>query len=51
VATKSCVNVLSTERDVLRATQAVTKIWWRSFGYDYVLGVIRATHEKVLVCM
>jgi hypothetical protein len=32
--------ILPTERDVRRATREVSKKWWRSFSYDYVLAVI-----------
>jgi hypothetical protein len=48
---ESGADILPTECGVLRAARAVSKKWWRSFGYDYVLAAIRATHEKVLVCM
>jgi hypothetical protein len=50
-AAKSGANVLPTERDVLRATRAVSKKWWHSFGYDYVVAGVRATYKKALVCM
>jgi hypothetical protein len=50
-ATKSGADVLPTECDVRRAAWVVSKKWWNSFGYDYVLVAIRATHEKVLICM
>jgi hypothetical protein len=29
--------------------RAVSKKWWRSFGYDYVLGVIRTKFRDVTV--
>jgi hypothetical protein len=48
---ESGADVLLVECDVRRAMRAVSKKWWCSFGYDYVLAVIRATHEKVLICM
>jgi hypothetical protein len=50
-AAESGVDILPDERGVRRVVQAVSKKWWRSFGYDYVLATIRATHKKVLICM
>jgi hypothetical protein len=42
---------LPAERNVRRVVWAVLKKWWCSFGYDYVLAAIRATHKNVLICM
>jgi hypothetical protein len=36
-AAASEVDILPMERDVHRVTCAVSKKWWHSFGYDYVL--------------
>jgi hypothetical protein len=34
--------------DIRRAAWAVSKKWWRSFGYDSVLSAIHAKREEVL---
>jgi hypothetical protein len=34
---------------VWRVARVVSKKWWRPFGYDYVLSVIHAKQEEVLV--
>jgi hypothetical protein len=47
-SSESGVNVLPAEPDVRRAARAVSKKWWCSFGYDYVLSVIRAKQAEVL---
>jgi hypothetical protein len=44
----SGVDILPTECDVHRAAHAVSKKWWRSFGYDYVLDAIHAKLRKVV---
>jgi hypothetical protein len=46
---ESGVDVLPGGHNVQRAVRAVSKKWWRSFGYDYVLAAIQANHEKVFV--
>jgi hypothetical protein len=51
VAAESGLDILAAECGVRRAARAMSKKWWRSFGCDYVLAAIRATHEKVLVCV
>jgi hypothetical protein len=38
---------LPTVRDVRRVVHAVSKKWWRSFGYNYVLGAIRTKLHEV----
>jgi hypothetical protein len=48
-AAESGADVLPTECDVWRVMWAVSKKWWHSFGYNYVLVAIRAKHEKMLV--
>jgi hypothetical protein len=45
---KSGADVLPIGHNEQRAARAVSKKWWHSFGYDYVLVAIRANHEKVL---
>jgi hypothetical protein len=44
-------DVLPAGTDVWRATRAVLREWWHSFGYDYVLSVIHAECEEVLACL
>jgi hypothetical protein len=51
VVTESGTDVLPAGPDIRRAARAVSKKWWRSFGYDYVLATIRAKHEEVLTCL
>jgi hypothetical protein len=46
---QSGTNILPAKRDVQRAVRAMSKKWWRSFGYNYVMASIRTKHEKVLV--
>jgi hypothetical protein len=36
----SKADILPAERDVWRDAHTVSKKWWRSFGYNYVLGAI-----------
>jgi hypothetical protein len=31
--------------------RAISKKWWRSFSYDYVLSIIHARQEEVFVCL
>jgi hypothetical protein len=50
VAVESGAEILPTGLDVHRATRAVSKKWWHSFSYDYVMAAIRASDEKVLAC-
>jgi hypothetical protein len=50
-ATESGADVLPVERDVQTTAWAMSKKWWCSFGYNYVLAAIHAAHEKVLICM
>jgi hypothetical protein len=51
MAVESGADILPAERDVRRAVWAVSKKWWHSFNYIYVMVAIHATHKKVLVCM
>jgi hypothetical protein len=46
-AAMSEVDILAMERDVQRDARTVLKKWWRSFGYDYVLGAIRVKLREV----
>jgi hypothetical protein len=41
-------DVLPAVSGVWKAARAVSKKWWRSFGYDYMLSVICAQQWKVL---
>jgi hypothetical protein len=41
--------VLPTESDAWRVAWVVSKKWWCPFSYNYVLSVIRANQEEVLV--
>jgi hypothetical protein len=43
------VDVLPVGSNVRSVTWAVSKKWWRPFGYNYVLSVIHAKQEEVLV--
>jgi hypothetical protein len=47
-AAESRADILPAGHDVRRAALAVSKKWWRLFGYNYVLSVIRAKQEEVL---
>jgi hypothetical protein len=48
-ATVGGADVLLAGSDVQRVTRAVSKKWWRPFGYNYVLSIIHAKQEEVLV--
>jgi hypothetical protein len=45
---ESGVDILLARHGIRRATWAVSKKWWHSFGNDYVLAAIQASREKVL---
>jgi hypothetical protein len=47
-AAKCGTDVLPTGPDVRRAAWAVSKKWWRLFGYNYVLSVIHVKQREVL---
>jgi hypothetical protein len=47
-ASEGGADVLSTAPGMRKAAQAVSKKWWRSFNYDYMLSVICAQQSKVL---
>jgi hypothetical protein len=47
VASMSETDILPAKRDVRRAAHMVSKKWWRSFGYDYMLGAIRVKLREV----
>jgi hypothetical protein len=49
VVAEGGVDVLLAGSDVRRVTRAVSKKWWCPFGYSYVLSIIRAKQEEVLV--
>jgi hypothetical protein len=49
MATDSGADILLAERDVRRATCTVSRKWWRSFGYDYVLAAIQDELHEVIV--
>jgi hypothetical protein len=42
VAAESGLDIFPVDRDVRRVARAVSKKWWRSFGYNYVLAAIHA---------
>jgi hypothetical protein len=44
----SGANILPAEWDVRRAARAVAEMWWRSFGYDYVLVGVRTRLREVI---
>jgi hypothetical protein len=44
-------NVFLVGPAVWTAARAVSKKWWRSFSYDYVLSIIHARQEEVFVCL
>jgi hypothetical protein len=46
-ATVSGADILPMEQVVRRAARAVSKKWWRSFSYDYVLAAIRMKLHEV----
>jgi hypothetical protein len=47
-AAASGADILPAKWDVRRATCAVAKKWWCSFGYDYVLDAIRTRLREVI---
>jgi hypothetical protein len=47
VAADSRADILPVEKYVRRATHVVSKKWWCSFGYDYVLAAIQAKFHAV----
>jgi hypothetical protein len=47
-AAASGVDILPVERDVCRAARMVSKKWWHSFGYNYVLDAIHARLREVV---
>jgi hypothetical protein len=49
VAAESRPGILPVDRDVWRAARAVSKKWWCSFGYNYVLDAIRTKFCEVTV--
>jgi hypothetical protein len=44
------MDVLPAGSSVRKAARAISKKWWCSFGYDYVLSVIHAQQVEVLSC-
>jgi hypothetical protein len=44
------VDVLPTGSSMQKDARAVSKKWWHSFGYDYVLSVIHTQQVEVLSC-
>jgi hypothetical protein len=48
VAADSGADILPVEQDVRRAARAVSKKWWRSFIYDYVLVAVQAKLHEVV---
>jgi hypothetical protein len=48
VTIESGADILPTGPNVRRAAWAVSKKWWHSFRYDYVLSIICAKQEEVL---
>jgi hypothetical protein len=49
VASVGDADVLPTGSNMRRVAWAISKKWWCPFGYDYVLSVIHAKQEEVLV--
>jgi uncharacterized protein with HEPN domain len=47
VAPESEPDIFPVDRNVWRAARAVSKKWWRSFGYNYVLAAIRTKLHEV----
>jgi hypothetical protein len=47
-AAVSGVDTLPAECDVCSAANAVSKKWWHSFGYDYVLDAIHTRLHEVV---
>jgi hypothetical protein len=48
VATDNGADILPAGRDVRKAARAMSRKWWRSFGYDYMLFAIRAKFCEVI---
>jgi hypothetical protein len=48
VTIDSEADILHMGRDVQKVARAVSKKWWRSFGYDFVLAAIRAKFSEVI---
>jgi hypothetical protein len=49
-ASESGTDVLPNAFGVCKVARAVSKKWWRSFDYDYVMSVIHAEQSKVPSC-
>jgi hypothetical protein len=49
VAAERGTSIWPTGRDVQRDAHTVSKKWWCSFGYDYVLAAIRTKLREVIV--
>jgi hypothetical protein len=49
VAAESRPDILPVDRDVWRAARTVSKKWWCSFGYNYVLAAIRTKFCEVTI--
>jgi hypothetical protein len=49
-ASEGGTDVLPTVSSMQKAARAISKKWWHSFSYDYVLSVIRAQQAQVLSC-
>jgi hypothetical protein len=49
-ASEGDTDVLPTVSSMQKAARAISKKWWHSFSYDYVLSVIRAQQAQVLSC-
>jgi hypothetical protein len=49
-ASEAGADILPAASGVRRAARAVSKKWWRWFGYDYVLSAIHAQQVKVFFC-
>jgi hypothetical protein len=47
VVAESRAYILPADRDVRRAARALSKKWWRSFGYNYVMAAIRTKIHEV----
>jgi hypothetical protein len=47
-AASSRVDILPVGRDVRSAACAVSKKWWRSFGYNYMLDAIHARFRELI---
>jgi hypothetical protein len=48
VAADSGADILPMRRDVRKVMRVVSKKWWHSFGYDYVLVAIHAKFCEVI---